>query len=181
MLSAATPPRPASLQQWAIVLYAVLPVVALLSFAVYRLFPIAMQPLRDDPSAGTWVAYAVSVVLMAWAEGYRGFHQQFSPRVVVRGLHLSRRRGIYLALAPAVAMGWVYATRRRLITSWSLTFGIVLLVVLMHLLDQPWRGVVDAGVVVGLGWGILSILYFLGRAALGSAHAVPADMPAAAR
>ena len=25
-------------------------------------------------------------------------------------------------------------------------------------LPQPWRGVLDAGVVVGLGWGILSIV-----------------------
>jgi hypothetical protein len=30
-----------------------------------------------------------------------------------------------------------------------------------RLLPQPWRGIIDAGVVVGLAIGIVSILYFI--------------------
>ena len=34
-------------------------------------------------------------------------------------------------------------------------------VLIARQLPQPWRGIVDAGVVVGLGLGIISILYFM--------------------
>jgi len=32
------------------------------------------------------------------------------------------------------------------------TAAIVVLVLLVHRLEQPWRGIVDAGVVTGLTW-----------------------------
>jgi hypothetical protein len=57
-------------------------------------------------------------------------------------------------------MGYFYATRRRKITSISLTLGIVLLIILVHFVPQPWRGIIDFGVVVGLAWGIVSLLAF---------------------
>ena len=57
--------------------------------------------------------------------------------------------------------GW---SRRTKITAYALTFGIVVLVILVHRLDQPWRGIIDAGVVVGLGWGVLSLALCIVRA-----------------
>ena len=35
-----------------------------------------------------------------------------------------------------------------------------MLILLVGLLEQPWRGIVDAGVVVGLTWGLVSLLIF---------------------
>ena len=35
------------------------------------------------------------------------------------------------------------------------------LVMLVHMLEQPWRGIVDAGVVTGLMLGVTSIIYYL--------------------
>ena len=54
--------------------------------------------------------------------------------------------------------------------TWILTAAIVLLVVLVRQLPMPWRGFVDAGVVVALTWGTLAILVF---AAARSAGASP--------
>ena len=59
--------------------------------------------------------------------------------------------------APLFAMGFFHATRATKITAYVLTLAIVVLVILVHRLDQPWRGIIDAGVVVGLGWGVLSL------------------------
>jgi hypothetical protein len=57
---------------------------------------------------------------------------------------------------------------------------IVALVLLVRQLPQPWRGIVDAGVVVGLTWGALAITYFTVRALQGAAMPVPPDVPPSA-
>jgi hypothetical protein len=57
-------------------------------------------------------------------------------------------------------MGYFHATKRRKITSISLTLGIIVLIVLVSFVSQPWRGIIDLGVVVGLAWGIVSLLAF---------------------
>jgi hypothetical protein len=105
------------------------------------------------------------VVFMAFAEGYRGFQQRFSPRVAARARYLRNNpRTLHVVLAPLFCMGFFHATRRRKITSFSVTFGIVVLVVLVRLLSQPWRGIIDWGVVVGLFWGLVSLAAFSARA-----------------
>lgn len=57
-------------------------------------------------------------------------------------------------------MGYFHATRRRQIISLSLTAGIIVLILAVHRLAQPWRGIVDAGVVVGLVWGVVSLFWY---------------------
>ncbi len=44
--------------------------------------------------------------------------------------------------------------------SYSLTLGIIVLILLVRLLPQPWRGILDAGVIVGLVWGFVALLIF---------------------
>ena len=63
-------------------------------------------------------------------------------------------------------MGLFHAPRRVLIVSRSMVVGIVLLVVTVRQLAQPWRGIIDAGVVVGLGLGLVSLGYLFVRAVL---------------
>jgi hypothetical protein len=55
-------------------------------------------------------------------------------------------------------MGLFHATRKRKITSLSVSLGVAGIVAAVKRLPYPWRNVVDAGVVVGLSWGSLSIL-----------------------
>jgi hypothetical protein len=151
--------------------------------AVLRLWPLAIYPLQTGMSPLAWLAYISFVVFNGYAEGYRGFQRAFSPRVAVRAALLVNDLNWQRALlAPLFLMGLIDATRRRLIANWILVFGIVCLVMLIRLAPQPWRGVVDAGVVVGLGWGTLSTLYFLLRAALGHLPAAdPETAPKVAR
>ena len=63
-------------------------------------------------------------------------------------------------------MGLFQAPRKVLIVSRSLVIGIVLVVVTIRQLAQPWRGIIDAGVVVGLALGLLSLIYLFVRAVL---------------
>ena len=131
----------------------------LLIDALWRLMPFVIEIFRHPLTPFQWLLMGIWVSVMAYAEGYRGFQLRFSPRVVARSSWLSETdyTGLKL-LAPLVAMGMITATRRRLVASWLLVTGIVILVLLIRQLEQPWRGVVDAGVVVGLGWGLLATI-----------------------
>ena len=66
----------------------------------------------------------------------------------------------HFLLAPFYSMGLVHATKKRSIVSWSVTIGVAVIVAAVKRLPYPWRNIVDAGVVVGLSWGSLSILAY---------------------
>lgn len=153
-------------------------VVVLLGSAILRLTPVAAAAIGDGLSRLQLVLLVAWVIFMAWSEGYRGFQRAFSPRVVVRAMHLARHpQPLHVLLAPLFCMSLFHASRRRLIASWVLLFAILVLVLAVKKLQQPWRGIVDAGVVVGLGWGLVSLLVFLLRALSGRPPRVPADLP----
>jgi hypothetical protein len=137
-------------------------IVLLLLFAVVRLGPMALELSALELQQIHWFALAVSVLYMAYAEGYKGFYLAFAPRVVARAFYLQANpRPLHIMLAPVFCMGYIYATRKRKLLSFGLTGMIICFVLLVRLLPQPWRGIVDAGVVTGLVVGIVSILYFL--------------------
>ncbi|HXV61685.1 MAG TPA: hypothetical protein VEK15_13385 [Vicinamibacteria bacterium] len=143
-------------------------VAAFLGRALGALAPIAAEIFDAGALTGLqWMLLVAWVTLNAYAEGYRGFHRSFSPRVVERAFHLGRNPSpMRVLLGAPYSMGLFDAPRRIVVTSWLLLLGIVLLVIWVRRLAQPWRGIVDAGVVVGLGLGLLSILLlFVRRAA----------------
>ncbi len=152
--------QPLSAAALGIALWGVLGVLALLSQAIYRLTPIALEPLQKHLLANWQLGIYIAWTLFnAYAEGYRGFQRAFSPRVVSRSLLLGRNpRALHVVLAPLYCMALFHAKRRNLIMSRTLVVAIVLVVLLVHQLAQPWRGIVDAGVVVGLVWGAISIV-----------------------
>jgi hypothetical protein len=136
-------------------------IALLLGSALRRLVPIAWAPLRDGQLV-LWqgAVYAIWVLFTAYAEGYRGFYKSFAPRCAARAVTLSRAPIVLrLILAPAYCMSLFAAARRRMIASWSLVIGITLLVMLVKKLPQPYRGIVDGGVVIGLAIGLAAVLY----------------------
>jgi hypothetical protein len=149
----------------AIASWGVLGVLALLGQALSRLTPLAIEPIeRGMLGPGHWVLYVGWTVLNAYAEGYRGFQRAFVPRVVARALHLARHpHPLRVILAPVFCMALFHARRRDLVRAWVLLAAIVALVIVIRLLPQPWRGIVDAGVVAGLGWGAVALLVAFGR------------------
>ncbi len=140
-------------------------IVLLLLAAIVRLTPIAFEALSNPMHWGHWLSLLLVVAFMAQAEGYRGFQKAFSPRAAARARFLQQNpQVLHVALAPFFCMGYFHATRKRQISSICLTCGIVLLILGVRLLPQPWRGIIDAGVVVGLAWGLVSLLIFAVKA-----------------
>jgi hypothetical protein len=136
-------------------------VVAGLIFAVTRLAPFAMEAIEAGLSVPLWALLLANVIFMGWSEGYKGFQQRFSPRVAARALYLYRNPLPVgsLLLAPFFCCGFFGATRRVIRVAWLGSGGIVLLVLAVHQLSQPWRGILDAGVVFGLSWGVISLIF----------------------
>jgi hypothetical protein len=166
--------------QLAVVLWGTVGVIAVLIDAIIRLLPNAIEPIATgtiDVKGG--LAYVAAIIGLGYAEGYRGFQRRFSPRVVARAAHLARsvQPSWRIVLAPVMTMGLIHATRRRLLATWMLVAMIVALVVLVSLLEQPWRGAVDAGVVVGLSWGTATILLELIGFLRGRSPAIDPDLP----
>lgn len=144
-------------------------VFALLSYPVYRLSAFAWQALTHPLTVWQAVLLLLFAAFMAYSEGYQGFQKGFSPRVAARALYLSRAAGLRNGLlAPLFCMGYFGTTRRRQISAIVLSLMIVLLVMIVSRLPQPWRGMVDAGVIIGLMWGQVSLLCFVWQAFFGN-------------
>ena len=129
-------------------------VLSLLIFSVVRLSNIALEFFLYPVHIWHWLALVVWVVFMAYSEGYKGFQQTFSPRVAARLIWLRQNPKAWLvALAPLYAMGFIYASKKRIIISYTILIMVMVFVAIAVNLPQPWRPIVDAGVVVGLLWG----------------------------
>lgn len=152
-------------------------VTLLLGAAVYRLTPWAVDAFSYSLTLSQWVLLVGFSLFMLVGEGYRGFQKNFSPRVVARARHLAGHpTPVRVLLAPLFLMGFFGATRRRKVTSWSLTTGIVLLVLGVRRLAQPWRGIIDLGVVLGLAWGLVALFGFAYQAFSRREFSFPADL-----
>jgi hypothetical protein len=150
----------------------------LFSNALYRLYPYAQELLELKFEWFHWVALAGSLAFMGYAEGYKGFHLKFSPRAAARALYLTRNPTVMRVLfAPLFCIGFFHATRKRKMVAYALTTMIILLIIGVRRLDQPWRGIVDAGVLLGLGWGLISVWIFSIKAFFGTAYDVSPETP----
>ena len=132
-----------------------------LVWVLVRLTPLAVEATAYN---WTWLQWSVLIVntgLMAYLEGYRGFQKGFSPMVVARAIYLKDHpRLLHVLLAPIFCMGYFHATKRRKTRTTSLTVMIIIFIIIVRLLPQPWRGIIDVGVLVGLSWGLVSLVYF---------------------
>lgn len=155
-------------------------VIAMLSYAVFRLTPYMLEVVHLPLEWYHWLALAVNVLFMAHSEGYKGFQKSFAPRVAARARHLKRHpKLLHVFFSPFFCVGYFYTPVRRRLTIIGVTLGVLCLVFLVRHLDQPWRGIVDTGVVVGLIWGIVSVLMFSLQALTQEEFNHSAELPSA--
>lgn len=133
----------------------------LLGYAIIRLAPMAIDAFSYQFRWYHWVVLVVNTFFMAYLEGYRGFQKGYSPRVAARAKHMNNHpKLLHILLGPFYCMGYFHASKKRKIVAYSVTISIIILVILVRQLEQPWRGIIDMGVVVGLSWGLVSLLIY---------------------
>ncbi len=157
---ASRPERPEA-KRTGLYLWAVCGVLALLGQAILRLGSIAWEALSSgDMTTLQYGVGAVWITMNAYLEGYRGFQKKFVPRVLARAHHLATRpEPLASVLAPLYAMAFFSAARRAKIAAWGVTLLVLMAITVVRTIPQPWRGVIDAGVVVGLMWGVTSLVW----------------------
>lgn len=137
-------------------------VAALLISAISRLAPKGLAVTQTDLSTFQWVCLISFAIFMLHAEGYRGFQKKFSPRTAARVHYLYHNptliRGIF---APFFCIGYFDAVKKVRIVSTCLTLGIIGLITLVRHCPEPWRGIIDFGVTLGLSYGLTSYVIFL--------------------
>lgn len=151
----------------------------LLGRAVWRLAPHAIEPwTQGSMSVGEQAIYLGWVVVNAYLEGYRAFQLRFCPRVVARAVHLGRHpKPLWIVLALPFCMSLFHSTRRQMTVSWSFIAALILVIWWVRTLPQPWRGIIDGGVVVGLIWGIAVFGWLFVRYLAGAEIGPPGDLP----
>lgn len=160
-------------------LWGVLGVLLLFARAIVRLTPMALQPIAESSLSPLQVALYVAWVLFnAYSEGYRAFQKSFCPRVVGRAHQLAAAPTLLRALlAPCYCLSLFHANRRGLTLAWSMLFIIAGLVWLLRITPQPWRGIIDGGVVVALAWGALVIVILAVKTLLGRPPRAKLNLP----
>lgn len=149
--------------------WGVIQVLCILANAIKRVMPIAIEPLiKKNLTPIQIILCIIWCTYMIYTEGYKTFQLKFSPLVVKRAFGLSKNLSVVnCLLAGPYSMGLFGATRKRIIISWAVTIGVFGLVKAVKQLAYPWRSIVDAGVVLGLSYGVIAMCIQAVRAMFG--------------
>ena len=107
------------------------------------------------------ISLFLSIITLGYAEGYKGFQLSFSPRAAKRVNLVSKNPNFKnVVFSPLFCMGFFGISKQRMIITYLLTLSIIFLIIIIEKMSDPWRGIIDAGVLVGLSWGLLSFWFF---------------------
>ena len=138
--------------------WGVLGVVAMLAEALARLTRLAWEGVVVQFAPLPFAVTVVWCLANAYAEGYRGFQKKFVPQALDRAFSVELSSFVEVLLAPLKVLGVFRTEAKAMRRAWIMVLGISALVFAVKQLAQPWRGVIDAGVVVGLGWGTVALV-----------------------
>ena len=149
-----------------------------LGFAIFRMAGHVVEGFGQLLHAIHYVVMVPWLFFMLYREGYKGFQKGYSPRVAARANYLrTHATPLRTIFAPLFCMGFFDSTKKRKIVIWILLLGIATLVILFQFIPQPWRGVLDLGVVLGLSWGVAATLFFFFKYWFGDASEADPEMP----
>jgi len=146
-------------------IWAIIGLLALLAFACWRLSAYTIESFSMPLTWLHWVVFVAWTLFMAHGEGYKGFQLKFSPRFAARCKYLlTNATWLQTITAPLFCMAYFHSSKKRMIATWALTAMIVCFIFAFRLIPQPWKGLLDFGVVFGLAWGMVSTIYFCFKA-----------------
>lgn len=146
-------------------IWAVVGLLSLLIFASWRLSAYTIDSFAMPWNLFHWFVFIAWAIFMAHSEGYKGFQKQFSPRFAARTKYLlTKATWLQTLFAPLFCMAYFHAPRKRVVATWALTIMILSFIFAFRFVPQPWKGLLDFGVVLGLVWGFVSTAYYCFKA-----------------
>ena len=143
-------------------LWALVGVCGLFGFAIFRLGRRGVEAMAGGLTPLQWLVLAALAAGFVAVEGIMALQRRWVPRLVGRARELRRGRpAAYRILAPLYGMSLIGAAPLRTVRSWALVGGIVVAVVLVGRMPEPWRGIVDVAVAAALAWGLACVVLAL--------------------
>jgi len=142
-----------------IIIYSIGGVILIFSSAIFRLLPHVLEGFTYQFSNLQWIVLIFYLLIMIVGKGFFALHRGFVPRVIKRSDQIVENgKLIDRILAPLYCMGFFNAPMKRMLISYVMIFFIVSFIVNASRISQPWRGIIDLGVIVGLSLGIISLI-----------------------
>ncbi len=140
-------------------LWAIAGVAALFLFAIVRLGERGISVVASGLGPNQWIIFGLLLLVFVVVEGRAALQGRWVPMLVRRAgeLRRSTARG-HRILAPLYGMSLVGAPPRRLARAWLGTLAVVAAILLVRVLPDPWRGLIDLSVAAALAWGLGAIL-----------------------
>lgn len=159
------------------VVWAVFSLTVIFTLTFTRLAPHSVEALRSGLTFGEQLILLAWCSFMLFTEGYLGFQKKFSPRFAARALYLFKNPSLAtFLLAPVFCIGFINTPRKRKLSAGLLILGIFVLVFAVKHVPQPWRGIIDTGVILGLTYGLLSVYSSCIRAITTKKYAVDPEV-----
>lgn len=138
--------------------------LALIVHAIVRMMPVFADMFAYSMNPIEISSLVASVILFTVGKGYFAFQRSFSPRFGERARMLQENPSVvYGVLAPLYCMGLIGAPLSRMVRMWLMVAIVVVLIISVRTLSDPWRGIVLAGVVVALVWGSIATVISVSR------------------
>ena len=151
-------PRPEPVDR-AAVAWALLGACALLGSAAVRLGFRGFEAVRTGLTPIESVVLVILVAVFAIGEGWGALQRRWVPDVVRRARRLDRRAPTHhRALAPLFGMGLIGGTRDARRRARRGVYAVLIAIMAVRMLPEPWRGMVDLSVAGALAWGTLALL-----------------------
>lgn len=134
-------------------------VAAVFIEAIVQLSRRGVATLRAGLDPLEWLAFALLFVAFVYGEGVRALARRWVPAMLARARALGPASPLHeKLLAPLYAMSLIDASARTLVRAWIGVALIVLAVLAVRALPEPWRGIVDAAVAAALLVGLWAIV-----------------------
>lgn len=128
-------------------------------FAVLRLGTRGIGTIQGGLGGLEWAALITLTVIFAYGEGYRALVRQWVPGLFRRLGRLRKESNVVLRLlAPAYALALITPDGGQRLRAWLGTGAIVVAIIVVSRLPDPWRGIVDFAVAVALLIGLIDIV-----------------------
>jgi hypothetical protein len=158
--------------------WGILGVFLLVGKSCESLFSRASEAIQGGLSTYQWIILVLYSLFMLYYEGYKGFQKKFSPRTAARVHYLYMNpRPLHVLFAPFFCMGYFHAKRKVRIAAIAISLLILAVIFLMEFCAQPWRGIIDVGVILGLSYGLISFGCFLVKVFTIKDHGISPEVP----
>lgn len=131
--------------------------ILILLRGAWRLAPRAFDLFDLQLDTMHWVAVAASVGAFGIGEGYVAIQKHYIPRLLDRADRLRRTPSLLFGLlAPLYCMGLIGWDVRTTLRGWGMVATIILMIIGMNYVAEPWKQIILVGVVLALVWAAVA-------------------------